>query len=43
MREPTLSVRGVAVVEGLLALTDGGGERQVGLHHPLLTAVHHGL
>lgn len=39
----TLSVRGVSVVEGLLALTDGGSERHVGLHHPLLTAVHHGL
>ena len=43
MREPTLSVRGVSVVEGLLALTDGGSERQVSLHHPLLTPVHHGL
>lgn len=39
----TLSVRGVSVVEGLLALADGRGERQIGLHHPLLTAVHHGL
>lgn len=43
MREPTLSVGGVSVVEGLLALTDGGGERQVGLHHPLLTPVHYRL
>lgn len=43
MREPTLSVCGVPVVEGLLALADGGSEREVGLHHPLLTAIHHGL
>lgn len=41
--KPTLSVCGVSVVERLLALADGGGERQVGLHHPLLTAVYHRL
>lgn len=34
----TLSVGGVSRVnvEGLLALSDGGRQREVGLHHPLL-------
>lgn len=31
------------MVEGLLALPDGGGQREVGLHHPLLVAVQHRL
>lgn len=38
-----MSVGVVSMVEGLLALPDGGGQRQVGMHHPLLTAVDHGL
>lgn len=42
-RAPTLSLSGVSVVQGLLALTDGSREWKVGLHHPLLTTVHHGL
>lgn len=42
LRGPTLSLCGVAVVEGLLALANGRREGQVGLH-PLLAAVHHGL
>lgn len=35
---PTLSVSGMSRVdvEGLLTLSDGGGQGQVGLHHPLL-------
>lgn len=35
---PTLSVGGMARVhvEGLLTLSDGGGQRKVRLHHPLL-------
>ena len=31
------------MVEGLLALPDGGRQREVGLHHPLLVAVQHRL
>lgn len=40
---PVRRVLGVRVVEGLLALPDGGCQREVGLHHPLLVAVQHRL
>lgn len=40
---PVRRVLRVGVVEGLLALPDGGRQRQVSLHHPLLVAVQHRL
>lgn len=40
---PVGRVLGVGVVEGLLALPDGGRQRQVCLQHPLLVAVQHRL
>lgn len=40
---PICGVGGVRVVERLLALPDGCGQREVRLYHPLLVTVEHGL